>query len=665
MEMIDNLADCGFKRILVIGSVVKYRRGLAVALLRLLDKPQFSAIDPFEQGLPEHDYDWSEVDLVIVDMSENKPAIRSWYFDLITQVSLPMAIFLDRSATVDDAGDMVRAGGADYIDITKVSAQRLTRALLMAANLREERFPQPVKAQQDENVSEAQPISVEPVEAAKENIVEPASEPEPTTDLLPEVRPITESTKTAEPIRFDALPEDDGMTDEPTEVLPRLDPTTLEPVVTNELEDHSLNNQAYGVSELPDDRVYRAESLEATDINDSLAANDDDEYEIDEPSEASFITPGLIDIVERNTDEHDVPNKLREGKSQPYVETGYTGEMDAYEPEIELNDRPSEASFITTGLMSILERDNVAEQAELPEHHGKAVEFSMGQRWPFTPADIEAGKASLNNYDVIEFVAVGGTASVFKVKHQDTQQLSAMKLFDMDTSDQQGQKRFLRGYQLIEEVNHEHVVKIRDLAQYQNSAYSIMEYFPGGDLKDRIKEGIDRQDVVRFTAQIASALHAAHQKNILHRDLKPSNIMFRDNGELAILDFGIAKLMAEGQTTLTFSGQVVGTPHYVSPEQAVGSQLDGRSDLYALGVILYEMLERVRPYRGESSLEIMRLHVNGEVPQLSSPQDPLNDVVTCLLAKEREDRYATGQDLIQALSQAIPDTIEKKLLKAS
>ena len=141
--------------------------------------------------------------------------------------------------------------------------------------------------------------------------------------------------------------------------------------------------------------------------------------------------------------------------------------------------------------------------------------------------------------------------------------------------------------------------------------------------------------------------------------------MFRNDGKLALLDFGIAKLMAESQKDLTFAGQVVGTLHYISPEQAVGSPLDGRSDLYALGIIIYEMLEGKRPYNGSSPLEIMRQHVSEDVPNLSSTNDPLNEIVTTLLDKERNNRYASGQELIQALDKAIPGIIKGELVKTA
>jgi serine/threonine-protein kinase PpkA len=190
-----------------------------------------------------------------------------------------------------------------------------------------------------------------------------------------------------------------------------------------------------------------------------------------------------------------------------------------------------------------------------------------------------------------------------------------------------------------------------------------MEYFPGGDLKQQIERGIERTRVVRYAAQIAAALNAAHEHDILHRDLKPSNVLIREDGTLALLDFGIAKLMAEDKSDLTQAGFVVGTSHYISPEQALGKQLDARSDLYALGVMLYEMLEGHRPYTGDSTIEIMQQHVRGPVPQLSARDDPLNPLIGKLMAKEPGERFNSGAEVIQALADAIPELIDHDFLR--
>lgn len=590
--MVKDLKDCSFKRILIIGSVVKYRRRLAVALMRLLNRPEFSAIDPSRQNLPQHGYAWSQVDLIIVDMSEHKAAIRNWYFDLVMQAALPVMIFMDRSATVDDAADMVRAGGSDYIDIARLSLKRLTRALLIAANMHEVKSGFATKSAS----------AFLPLESGV------------TASLISAIKSTNKPTGDDSSDRQGGqmLSGMDNMPDEPTEVLPRLNPSTLDPVVFNVTDDGSHSRTS---------------------------------------GRTGFMRTGHSGSI--GGEDGRLPETAGSGKHHDHVE--YTDEVTA---DYQENHDSLEAPFVTTGLMSILDRANL-QQAALPEDRdAKARSFTLGQHWPFTPQQIERGEAIIDNYRILEFVAIGGMASVFKVQHKDTDQISAMKLFDRDTSDRLGRKRFIRGYQLIEKVSHPHVVAIQDLVASEEGTYAVMEYFPAGDLKTRISKGINRKDLVHYTTVIAGALDTAHQQNILHRDLKPSNVMFRANGDLVLLDFGIAKLMTESRTSLAFSDHVVGTPYYISPEQAVGSPLDGRSDLYALGIMLYEMIEGEHPYKGDSPMDIMRQHVGGPVPRLTSPDDPLDTVIGKLLSKDRDDRYATGREVIQALLELVPDGID-------
>jgi serine/threonine protein kinase len=157
------------------------------------------------------------------------------------------------------------------------------------------------------------------------------------------------------------------------------------------------------------------------------------------------------------------------------------------------------------------------------------------------------------------------------------------------------------------------------------------------------------QLVCRIVAQVAKAAAKAHAAGIVHRDLKPANLMLRRDGSLALADFGIAKHV-EMLITDTAHGQVVGTPHYLSPEQALGQTVDARCDLYSLGVMLYEMLTGARPYRADSAEALLDLHIQAPVPQLESRYARLQPVLDQLMAKDREQRYPSAQDALEDLA---------------
>ena len=561
-ELLTQLEATGFKQILIISSVVNYRRRLAMSLLKLLPRPSLSALDPEVQGLPDEGYDWSEVDLVLIDLSESRQSIKHWYVEQSDVAALPPVIFLDNKATVDDAGDLIRGGGADYIDVTRLNTRRLSRALLIAADDRYRR-----------SAASSTPPTPEQTEPTTEQQISRGLE--------------------QETMVMQSVPSISGMNDEPTEMLP---------VMTS-------------------------------DVLDTM------EHEQVENERASFLTTGLMNILDRE--------KL---KAQ-------------YEVEAKVPEVTGRNEFLTTGLISILERGKSTE-LELPKNHSVQTEdIPIGDGWPFTREQIEQGEAGIDQYRILQFIEVGGTASVFKAQDRNDDHVCAIKLLDDSHGISNNRERFLRGYQLIQSVKHPNIVSIKDLVSSGELTYVVMEYFPGGDLKQQIERGIERTRVVRYAAQIAAALNAAHEHEILHRDLKPSNVLIREDGTLALLDFGIAKLMAEDKSDLTQAGFVVGTSHYISPEQALGKQLDARSDLYALGVMLYEMLEGHRPYTGDSTIEIMQQHVRGPVPQLSARDDPLNPLVGKLMAKEPEERFNSGAEVIQALADAIPELIDHDFLR--
>ena len=204
--------------------------------------------------------------------------------------------------------------------------------------------------------------------------------------------------------------------------------------------------------------------------------------------------------------------------------------------------------------------------------------------------------------------------------------------------------RFLQEYELIAEINHPNIVKIYDLGVGDDHAHIAMEYLGGGDLKQRIAAGITEPKAVGYLRQIASALAEVHAVGILHRDLKPGNIMLREDDSVALIDFGLAKRMRL-QLEITDEGEIFGTPYYMSPEQGHGNGVDHRSDIYSLGVIFYEMLTGVKPFRADTAMGIIYQHAKAPVPFLSPRFARYQAILNMMLAKDPDDRLQSAEEV--------------------
>jgi len=214
-----------------------------------------------------------------------------------------------------------------------------------------------------------------------------------------------------------------------------------------------------------------------------------------------------------------------------------------------------------------------------------------------------------------------------------------------DLSDTVGAfERFLQEYELIAGLEHPNIVRIHDLGVSDTHAHIAMEYLSGGDLKRRIAWGIPEGDAVSYVLQIGSALARIHSVGILHRDLKPGNIMFRDDDSIALIDFGLAKQMRLEQE-ITGSGEIFGTPYYMSPEQGRGDDVDPRSDIYSLGVIFYEMLTGKKPFRAGNAMGIIFKHCQAPIPLLPPHLAHHQAVVNMMLAKKPEDRLQRADEI--------------------
>src|SRR3990172_8333024 len=224
----------------------------------------------------------------------------------------------------------------------------------------------------------------------------------------------------------------------------------------------------------------------------------------------------------------------------------------------------------------------------------------------------------IGRYEIKSELGRGGMATVYRGYDPRFEREVAVKVLppEMLHADPQFRLRFQREAKIIARLEHPSIVPVYDVGEENNQLYFVMRFMGGGSLAGRIRERVDRgEEAARLLAQIAPGVDEAHAKGIVHRDLKPSNILFDNQNVPYISDFGIAKLTQAESTNVTGSA-VIGTPAYMAPEQALGSDVDGRADVYALGVILYEMLTGKQPYRADTPMGLAIKHVTDPVPHI-------------------------------------------------
>jgi len=209
-------------------------------------------------------------------------------------------------------------------------------------------------------------------------------------------------------------------------------------------------------------------------------------------------------------------------------------------------------------------------------------------------------------------------------------------------------ERFQREANIVGQLSHPHIVAIYDIGRYKNLNYIAMDYLAGGSVHDKMANGLSAQESLRIIQEIANSLDHAHEKGYIHRDIKPENILFREDGASVLSDFGVAKTVSSA-SKMTNAGTVVGTPHYMSPEQARGKPVDGRSDIYSLGVVFYEMLTGSVPFRAEEAVAIAIKHLTAPIPTLPPQHSLFQAVLNKLLAKDPDDRYQRGREVVEAI----------------
>jgi serine/threonine protein kinase len=271
--------------------------------------------------------------------------------------------------------------------------------------------------------------------------------------------------------------------------------------------------------------------------------------------------------------------------------------------------------------------------------------------------DFVAGQR-LGDYEILGVLGAGGMGKVYKVRNVISDRVEAMKILLPNLADQKDlADRFLREIKLLASLNHPNIAALRTALTLDNRLVMIMEYVEGMTLASRLQQGpIPAADAVNYTDQILAALSFAHQRNVIHRDIKPANIMLTPQGVVKLMDFGIAR--PSNEAGLTMTGTTLGSVNYMPPEQVKGEPVDERSDLYSLGVSLYEMVTGQLPFMGHSSYSLMSAHLEEtpKPPITVRPDLPagLNEIILMALAKEPGERFQSANAFRNALRNVLP-----------
>lgn len=263
-------------------------------------------------------------------------------------------------------------------------------------------------------------------------------------------------------------------------------------------------------------------------------------------------------------------------------------------------------------------------------------------------------QATGNRYTIVQRIGVGGMAQVYLARHAVLGRTVVLKVLQAALArDTEQRERFRREAEAAARLSHPGICAITDTGSVGDIEYLVMAHYAGGSLGDRLARHrtLAPAAAAAIAAQVASALDYAHRHGVIHRDIKPDNILFDEDGNAALTDFGIATARFHGR--LTAVGRAMGTPHYMAPEQAMGRLVDGRSDLYAVGLVLYEMLVGQPPFQGDDSYSVgyKQVHEMPVPPMERKPDVPeaLNAIVMRCLAKAPNDRYDRGFELADAL----------------
>ncbi len=251
-------------------------------------------------------------------------------------------------------------------------------------------------------------------------------------------------------------------------------------------------------------------------------------------------------------------------------------------------------------------------------------------------------------YTIQRVIGKGGMATVYLAIQASLERPVVLKVLDKVNAERSEDmvERFVSEGRIIASLRHPNIITIYDIGVADSSLYISMEYVQGGDLKQRMELPISLDEALDYTRKIATALAEAHKHGIVHRDVKPANILFRDENTPLLTDFGIAK-QVNTESDLTTTGIFLGSPNYVSPEQADGVRIDGRADIYSLGCIFYEMLTARKPYLSDSVIDIVIQHKQAPIPTLPKEYQEVQPLLNRMMAKKRDQRFPEAESLIQ------------------
>jgi serine/threonine protein kinase len=254
-------------------------------------------------------------------------------------------------------------------------------------------------------------------------------------------------------------------------------------------------------------------------------------------------------------------------------------------------------------------------------------------------------------YSIVRQLGKGGMATVYLAVQTSVDREVALKVMAPQlTLEPSFGERFLREARISAKLHHRHVVSVFDVGVYKDLHYIAMEFIPNGPVMGREGKPLDVRSALRCVREIAGALDYAHSKGFIHRDVKPDNILLRDDGTCVLSDFGIAR-SADSSTAMTQTGSVVGTPHYMSPEALRGLKIDGRADLYSLGVVFYQLLSGQVPYQASDSLAIGIMHMTAPLPAVPREYGYVQPLLQRMMAKKADERVQSGAEVVRLIQQ--------------